>query len=117
MKKYLPLLVLIIAMRYGNAQPAHLSFDHLTIKEGLPDNNINDIAQDNRGYIWISTYNGIVRYDGYQVKVYKPGMEDKSNVPTYAFSLILQDKNHDLWANSLNNGLFKYDRSAVFFVL
>jgi ligand-binding sensor domain-containing protein/signal transduction histidine kinase len=116
MKKALLLLALIIALQYSYAQPAHLSFDHLSIKEGMPDNSINDIIQDNQGYIWLTTFNGVVRYDGYRIKVYKPGMGDKGNVPNSLFNGILQDKHHDIWVNSWNNGLFKYDRRADHFV-
>ena len=63
MKKYLLLLLLLITLQYAHAQPAHLSFDHLGINQGLPDNNINDMIQDNQGYMWFATYNGIVRYE------------------------------------------------------
>jgi len=116
MKKYLLLLALIVALLYSNAQPAHLSFDHLNIKEGLPDNNITDMVQDNQGYIWLATVKGIVRYDGYRVKAYKPGIEDKTNVPVYLFVNTFLDKNHDLWANSYTSGLYKYDPSTDHFI-
>lgn len=115
-KKCLLVLMFAIAVQYVNAQPAHLSFDHLNIKEGLPDNSINGIIQDSLGYMWLTTYNGVVRYDGYRVKVYKPGIEDKSNVPSQLFNNVFLDKNHDIWVNSFNNGLFKYDRRADRFI-
>ncbi len=118
MKKIFILLLLsfIITLRNSKAQPAHLSFDHLDAKAGLPDIDIRDMMQDYQGYIWLATQNGIARYDGYQLKVYKPGIEDKSNLPNFFFTNIIEDKNHDLWVNSLNNGLFKYNRSADRFI-
>ncbi len=112
MKKYLLLLLLLVTLQYVHAQPNHLSFDHLNIKEGLPDNNINDIVQDKQGYIWLTSVKGIVRFDGYQVKAYKPGIEDKTGVPAYAFTNTFLDKNQNLWANSLTSGLYKYDPSS-----
>jgi ligand-binding sensor domain-containing protein/signal transduction histidine kinase len=110
MKKHWLLLFLIVAMQYSKAQPVHLSFDHLNVPTGLPESNVQNILQDNRGYIWLTTQSGVVRYDGYQVKVYKPGIEDHTNVPNLIFYSIFLDKNHDLWVNSFSNGLFKYDR-------
>ena len=115
-KLFFILLLLIIAWQYGNAQPNHLSFDHLNIKEGLPDNNIQDMVQDKQGYIWLATVRGIVRYDGYRVKAYKPGAEDKTNVPAYIFTHTFLDKDHDLWANSLTSGLYKYNPSTDHFI-
>ncbi len=117
MKKIVILLLFIIAMQHSSkAQPAHLSFDHLGIKEGLADADVLDIMQDCQGYIWLATQNGIARFDGYQLKIYKPGAEDKSNLLNFFFNSIIEDKNHDLWVNSLNNGLFKYNRSADRFI-
>jgi ligand-binding sensor domain-containing protein len=40
------------------------SFDHFNIIDGLPDNNINAIAQDKYGFIWVGTSNGLTRFDG-----------------------------------------------------
>ena len=34
------------------------------IKQGLPDNTVNCIAQDNRGFIWTGTSNGLAQFDG-----------------------------------------------------
>ena len=116
MKRYLLLLLLIVTQQYAHAQTTHLSFDHLGINQGLPDNSVNDIKQDKQGYMWFVTFNGIVRYDGYRLKVYKPGMGDKSNVPNSLFVSIVEDKNHNLWVNHWSNGLFKYDRSADRFI-
>ncbi len=36
----------------------------LTVEQGLPSNNVNDILQDDDGYVWMATDNGLCRYDG-----------------------------------------------------
>src|ERR1700753_3382567 len=118
MKKAQILFLALLAtiFHYCEGQPAHVSFDHIDVKAGLPDNDVRDMMQDSQGYIWFATQNGVARFDGYQLKVYKPGIEDKSNIPNFFFSKIFEDKNHNLWANSLNNGLFRYDRSIDRFI-
>lgn len=45
-----------------------LKFNYLTVDEGLSHTDANDIIQDKYGYIWVATYFGISRYDGYSVK-------------------------------------------------
>ncbi|HZY35691.1 MAG TPA: two-component regulator propeller domain-containing protein, partial [Mucilaginibacter sp.] len=115
MKRYLLFLLFVAALQCSGAQPAHLSFDRLDTQTGLPENLVIDILQDSQGYIWLTTQNGMVRYDGYNVKIYKPGSEDKSNL-NYLFFKIVQDKNHDLWVCGANTGLFKYDRASDRFV-
>ncbi len=53
-------------------------FIHYTTANGLSDNNITGITQDSYGYIWISTDNGLNRFDGKEMKrIYQvPGKED-----------------------------------------
>lgn len=46
----------------GQTLPAN--FANYSLPDGLPDNNINAIAQDKYGYIWLGTANGLVRFDG-----------------------------------------------------
>src|SRR4051794_36462635 len=41
-----------------------------TVKDGLPVNSINAILQDRTGYIWIATFDGLVRFDGVRFTVF-----------------------------------------------
>ncbi|HSF88684.1 MAG TPA: two-component regulator propeller domain-containing protein, partial [Saprospiraceae bacterium] len=49
-----------------NAQFSESDFIHYTVREGLSDNNVSGIAQDDQGYIWIGTDAGLSRFDGHQ---------------------------------------------------
>lgn len=55
----------------GSAQLAykqildHYNFSGITIKDGLPHNYISHIYKDHQGFLWLSTHNGLSRYDGY----------------------------------------------------
>ena len=44
-------------------------FDSWTTDNGLPQNQINGIIQTRDGYLWLTTFNGLVRYDGARFKV------------------------------------------------
>ena len=45
-------------------------FESLTIEDGLPINQIFALCEDSKGFLWIGTSNGLVRYDGYNFKDY-----------------------------------------------
>ncbi len=47
-----------------------LTSKNWTIEDGLPVNAVNSITQDNDGFIWFTTYDGLVRFDGLNFKVY-----------------------------------------------
>ena len=46
-------------------------FDHLTIEQGLSQSLVYDIYQDNEGYLWFATQDGLNRYDGYSFKIFR----------------------------------------------
>jgi ligand-binding sensor domain-containing protein len=56
---------------YGQADSSSLYFDHLYINNGLSHNTIFSLLQDQHGYIWIGTQNGLSKYDGYSFEVYQ----------------------------------------------
>ena len=45
-------------------------FKHIGSQEGLPHKQVEALAQDKQGYVWIGTRNGLVRYDGYEMRCY-----------------------------------------------
>ena len=44
---------------------------HYSIEDGLSQNIVQDMLQDNDGYIWLATWNGLEKFDGYTFKNYK----------------------------------------------
>ena len=69
-----PLLILLLVLTIGkvNAQSDQFRFQHYSSENGLIQNTVYDICQDKYGFIWLSTKNGVCRYDGYETKVHKP---------------------------------------------
>lgn len=75
-----PIIIFIIAislnLNFGFsalAQYEEKNFTTYTIKDGLSDNGITCLQQDDKGYMWIGTDAGLNRFDGYQVKKYHAG--------------------------------------------
>ena len=73
---------------------------------GLISNNINSAIQARSGFIWITTYNGIMRFDGRRVDVF-----DRANIPflaTDAFYKVYEDFEGTLWFASQGSGIIAY---------
>src|SRR5215813_1563345 len=82
---------------------AQYRFDHWTADNGLPQNSVRDILQTRDGYLWLTTFDGLVRFDGVRFTVF-----DKSNSPgiiTNRFVSLYEDAEGDLWASTENTGL------------
>ncbi len=85
-------------------------FTHLNSTDGLPINTIKHITQDYLGFVWIATQDGICRYDGSDIKVYKNTKEDLFSYGNNEITYVFEDSNKDLWLCTARGGLAKYDR-------
>jgi ligand-binding sensor domain-containing protein len=64
----------------------HLRFSRFTSKDGLSNEQTRGVAQDNYGFMWFATLDGLNRYDGASIKVYRHDPNDPlslSNNRTY----------------------------------
>jgi len=90
------------------AQPkGDLLFNRLGKEDGLPKR-INDIVQDTLGFMWLATYNGLCRYDGYTIKVYLNDANDSTSIASSRARSIFRDSKGTIWVGT-TNGLSKYD--------
>ena len=97
-------------------QKQQLYFEKHDVKSGLPESSVNDMKEDQQGYIWMATQNGLVRYDGYQYKVYQLGSKKTNLDPISNVRDLHMDRNNTLWASTGSNGLFKYNRNSDTFI-
>src|SRR4051812_26512364 len=73
-------LVMLLALGlWASAARAQYRFDHWTADNGLPQNSVRDIVQTQDGYLWFTTFDGLVRFDGVRFTVF-----NKSNSPGIA---------------------------------
>ena len=102
------LLILIsLGISYSQLNPPPVTFQHVSLKEGLSQSTVYDIKQDQFGYIWIATADGLNRYDGYKFVVYRHNPDDSLSLPSNTVNSILLDKNNDMWIGT-GLGLAKY---------
>lgn len=107
--------ILLIVVFNSNAQlPADIKFTNYTRAEGLPEETINNIIQDSRGFIWIGSKEGLIRFDGLHFKAWyaDPGDSSKFNnnnitlLAEYKPGYILFLSGSNLWQIDLSNHRF-----------
>src|SRR4051812_35312295 len=72
--------------------------DHWTTDNGLPQNTVRAVVQTRDGYLWLTTFDGLVRFDGVRFTVF-----DKSNTPAITnnrFTALYEDGHGTLWAGA-----------------
>jgi len=108
-----PLLVLFPG--FLSAQIQQLHFKHLGTQDGLSELNPTCILQDNRGFVWVGTTDGLNRYDGYKFRVFRNDIKDSTTISSNYIQDIAQDKEGNLWISTAGGGLNKYDRKTARF--
>ena len=78
---------------------------HFTIRDGLPQNTINDIAQTADGHLWFATWNGLARFNGREFRHYARGEE--TGFPGSAIR-VLMTEGPNLLAAEARGGLSYY---------
>jgi ligand-binding sensor domain-containing protein len=86
------------------AQEKKIAFEKYGVTEGLPEEAVSSMVQDDQGFIWAATQNGLVKFDGYKMKVYK-GSDYKLGSEKLAFRNVIsliKSKNGNLWMGSVS---------------
>ncbi len=102
-------LYLSTAAAFAQDRPYHV--DHWTTDNGLPQNTIRAIVQTRDGYLWLTTFDGLARFDGVRFTVF-----DKSNTPAITnnrFTALYEDRDGTLWAGADEGEVVAY-REGVF---
>lgn len=84
----------------------NINFQSLTVDDGLSQSLVEYIYQDSNGYIWIGTNDGLNRYNGNEVKVYKNIKNDDTSISNNMISSIVEDNEKNLWIGT-DGGLNK----------
>jgi ligand-binding sensor domain-containing protein/two-component sensor histidine kinase len=109
------LFALLIFTQIAFAQP-HPRFQHLSDEQGLSANIIRSITQDKNGLMWLGTNDGINRFDGYSVEIFRHEAGDINSLPDNALFCLFTDSRGIVWIGS-GNGLARYDDHANSFHL
>jgi signal transduction histidine kinase/ligand-binding sensor domain-containing protein/CheY-like chemotaxis protein/AraC-like DNA-binding protein len=83
-------------------------FNNIKVSDGLPVNEIFSITQDSAGFMWLATINGFVRYDGYEMKLFKHDATNRIKLPDNQVTDIVKDGDGGLWVGCYD-GLIHID--------
>src|SRR4249919_1475578 len=107
-KRSFPFFCCLAFVLLLQAQPPRLNFKRIGIEQGLSNSTVEAIYQDHRGFIWIGTRDGLNRFDGYQMVVYRYDPKDSSSISDNFIRYIYEDRNQSLWIGTIN-GLNRFD--------
>lgn len=104
------LSLIFIALHITYAYPTiEISSVKLTTNDGLCNNNVRYIYQDSKGFIWISTLNGLSRYDSNSFITYRPEGNNSLSLADLRVGEITEDSNGFLWIYTVSQQFSCYN--------
>lgn len=88
--------------------PAPARFQRLNADDGLPLAGVATLMQDSRGFIWVGTFLGLSRFDGYKFVHYAKNSSDPGAISAVGTTAILETRAGRIWVGT-TNGLNEYD--------
>jgi len=112
--------VLVIAMvlagkSSGAVRDPEYKFRYITANEGLPQNTVDCMLKDKRGFMWFGTWNGMCRFDGYTFRIYQRA-SNAEGIPDNFIRALCEDHEGNIWVGT-GKGLtrlnFEEDRFSI----
>src|ERR1700752_2776440 len=102
-------LIFSLLLFFGSVCPGLLAqvarFHHLSVDNGLSQNSIASIAQDKKGFIWIGTYDGLNKFDGYKNTIYR--CTEANGLAGSFIRCMYPDDDDNLWIGTSSGGMIK----------
>ncbi len=91
------------------------SFEYFSQENGLSNNQVHCVHQDNRGFMWFGTSQGVSRFDGYRFTRFVNNPADTNTLRGNLVRVIFEDSRGNLFAGTENGGLNLYNRDKEIF--
>ena len=113
-------LIICLIIIFGTISPNNFSqsitFNHLTVENGLSSNTVYSIIQDQAGFLWFGTDDGLNRYDGYNFKVFRQDPDDSNSVSSNNIWSLMVDHSGNIWIGTKAGELNRYNPRTEKFV-
>ncbi|WP_320019615.1 two-component regulator propeller domain-containing protein [Labilibaculum manganireducens] len=89
----------------------NIRVNQLPILDQLPSNSVYRVFQDKEGYMWFGTQDGLCRYDGYRMKIFRSDLNNPNLLSSNQISAISEDFNGNIWI-ATDEGLNLLDENS-----
>lgn len=102
---------LLFFWHHGLIAQSKVNVTVLSSLNGLSQNTINCMYKDHYGFMWFGTQDGLNKYDGYTITVYKHNLNNPRSLPANHITTICEDKQGNLYIGTRTAGLSRFDRT------
>ena len=110
------LLILLVSLPGFYTSGEELFFKSLTVNDGLTQHDVSCILQDSFGFIWIGTYDGLNRYDGFNVLNFSHKTNDVESLSSNRILCLFEDSKKRIWIGTDGSGINYYSLEKEKFI-
>ena len=103
------LIILYLVCPFVLSAQSLMHVRYYSAKDGLSQNTVSDFLQDDKGYIWMATWNGLEKFDGYTFQNYKSYPTDDTRLEYNRIQQIIKSQKGNIWCITYNNLLYLFD--------
>ena len=92
-----------------NSSPANVRFERLTVEDGLPHATVLSVLQDQQGFMWFATADGLSRYDGTSFVTFQHDTNDPNSLSNNNTFALMESRDGLIWVGTDPGGLNVYD--------
>lgn len=100
-------ILCVLSAEFSFALKSDMTFHYLTADDGLSQNKVYCVLRDSKNYVWFGTEDGLDRYDGSQLEVYKNDPKNPKSICGNRIVCIAEDTEKNIWIGSYD-GLSLY---------
>jgi ligand-binding sensor domain-containing protein/signal transduction histidine kinase len=114
MKAPLSLLLFLFLAFNAQSQPSgQYTFTHYRLSHGLASNIVNNAVQDEKGFLWLATNNGLQRFDGNRFITFKSDRPKPYALPYDEVAQVYLDQKRNLWVFTVDNKVGIFDTRTL----
>ena len=106
MRYFTQILFLLLIYFTNSAQT--VKFRNINTEQGLSVGFVQSVIQDSKGFMWFGTQDGLNKYDGYEMLIYRNNPKDSTSLSNNDVLCLYEDKNKTLWIGTNGGGLEEY---------
>lgn len=111
-KRIIAFVYLYLFLGIGGIYAQNIKFEHYNDNDGLSHNSVRHILQDKNGFLWLGTFSGLNRFDGYQFKAYTASSSTTNELQNDDITALeLDSDSNQLWVGT-RNGLSRFEMNT-----
>ena len=111
MKYRVAYIIVFVLFAWHLSAHEHYVVQHYSIKDGMSQNTVMAILQDKQGFIWLGTWDGLNRFDGYTFTTYKAMRNGVEAHVNNRVGMIYEDEAEGIWWSTYDGHFYRLDAS------